>query len=135
MALQITVVKSANLKVADILGNDPQNSSPCIRLSWPGCPAPGFVQSKCLLIQQADQSFADQGVRFNFDARMDPITIEFADKDPKRSSVAMGKGTVSRQDLNAALNAGTEKWVQLNKKNGGGYAGELCIRVTRYMQA
>ncbi|KAJ3371896.1 hypothetical protein GGF31_002556 [Allomyces arbusculus] len=135
MALQITVVKSANLKVADILGTDPQNSSPCIRLSYPGCAAPGFMQSKCLLIQQADQSFADQGVSFRFDARMDPITIEFADKDPKRSSVAMGKGTVSRLDLNAALNAGTDKWIQLNKKSDGSYAGELCIRVSRYMQA
>ncbi|KNE62029.1 hypothetical protein AMAG_18800 [Allomyces macrogynus ATCC 38327] len=135
LVVRIAQLKSANLKVADILGTDPQNASPCIRLSYPGCPAPGFVQSKCLLVQQADQSFADQFVRFNFDARMDPITFEFADKDPKRSSAAMGKGTVSRHELNAALNAGTEKWIQLNKKSDGSYAGELCIRVSRYMQA
>ncbi|KAJ3348852.1 hypothetical protein GGF32_005936 [Allomyces javanicus] len=79
----------------------------------------------------ADQSFADQGVRFTIDARMDPITFEICDKDPKRRSAAMGKGTVSRQELTAALNGNFTKWVQLSKKNGGGYAGELCIQVTR----
>ncbi|KAJ3371891.1 hypothetical protein GGF31_002551 [Allomyces arbusculus] len=130
MAFQITLLKAANLKLADIIGAD-QRGMTCLRVSWPGCPAPGFLQSHTLFIATADQTFADQDVRLTIDARMDPITFEICDKDPKRSSAAMGKGTVSRQELNDALNGKFNKWVQLSKKNGGGYAGELCISVTR----
>ncbi|KAJ3371897.1 hypothetical protein AMAG_08191 [Allomyces macrogynus ATCC 38327] len=129
MALQITVVKGSGLNVADIYGANPQNASPCIRLICPTCAAPGFKQSKVLLIQSPDQSFTDQGVRFQVDAHTEPLSLEFADKDPQRDSSAMGKATISRQALRDAANSGTEMWVSLNKKNGGGYAGQLVIRV------